>query len=75
MSNYLTENLRTVALVGHSASGKTSLVEAMLVRTGASLKPAPSNAAIPYATTTRRKKRSVTRFVWPGRTSTPLCPT
>ena len=34
MSNYLTENLRTVALVGHSASGKTSLVEAMLVRTG-----------------------------------------
>lgn len=35
MSNYLTENLRTVALVGHSASGKTSLVEAMLVRTGA----------------------------------------
>ena len=39
MSNYLTENLRTVALVGHSASGKTSLVEAMLVRTGALAEP------------------------------------
>lgn len=35
MSNYSTENLRTVALVGHGASGKTSLIEAMLMRSGA----------------------------------------
>ena len=35
MSNYPTENLRTVALVGHGASGKTSLIEAMLMRSGA----------------------------------------
>ena len=34
MSNYLTENLRTVALVGHGSCGKTSLIEAMLYRTG-----------------------------------------
>ena len=34
MSNYLTENLRTVALVGHGSCGKTSLSEAMLYRTG-----------------------------------------
>ena len=39
MSNYLTENLRTVALVGHGASGKTSLIEAMLMRTGALAEP------------------------------------
>lgn len=35
MSNYPTENLRTVAIVGHGASGKTSLIEAMLMRSGA----------------------------------------
>ena len=39
MSNYLTENLRTVALVGHGASGKTSLIEAMLTRAGAIAEP------------------------------------
>ena len=35
MSNYPTENLRTVALVGHGGCGKTSLIEAMLMRSGA----------------------------------------
>ena len=34
MSNYSTENLRTLALVGHGSCGKTSLIEAMLYRTG-----------------------------------------
>lgn len=34
MSNYQTENLRTLALVGHGSCGKTSLIEAMLYRTG-----------------------------------------
>ena len=34
MRNYETENLRTVALVGHGSCGKTSLIEAMLYRTG-----------------------------------------
>ncbi len=34
MSNYQTENLRTVALVGHGSCGKTSLIEAMLFRSG-----------------------------------------
>ena len=35
MSRYSTENLRTIAFVGHGAVGKTSLIEAMLVRTKA----------------------------------------
>lgn len=39
MSNFPTENLRTIALVGHGASGKTSLIEAMLARTGAIAEP------------------------------------
>src|SRR5512139_1144054 len=35
MANYATENIRTVALVGHGVSGKTTLAEALLVRAGA----------------------------------------
>ena len=34
MSQYPVENLRTVALVGHGASGKTTLAEALLYRNG-----------------------------------------
>ncbi len=34
MSHYTTEQLRTVALVGHGAAGKTTLAEALLARTG-----------------------------------------
>ncbi len=35
MTQYTMENLRTVALVGHGASGKTTLAEALLARSGA----------------------------------------
>jgi elongation factor G len=35
MSNYSTENIRTVALVGHGATGKTTLAEALLTKAGA----------------------------------------
>ncbi len=35
MSKYTTESLRSVALVGHGAAGKTSLAEALLYATGA----------------------------------------
>ncbi|GAB4195081.1 MAG: elongation factor G [Wenzhouxiangellaceae bacterium] len=34
MAKYQTEDLRTLALAGHSGSGKTSLLEALLVRSG-----------------------------------------
>ena len=32
---YTTENIRTVALLGHGSAGKTTLAEALLVATGA----------------------------------------
>ncbi|MGQ3684139.1 MAG: elongation factor G [Candidatus Loosdrechtia sp.] len=35
MISYETENIRTIALLGHGASGKTSLAEAMLFTSGA----------------------------------------
>src|SRR5262250_3401529 len=35
MPQYTTENIRTVALVGDGASGKTTLAEALLVKAGA----------------------------------------
>ena len=35
MAPYTTEQLRTVALVGHGAVGKTTLAEALLSRCGA----------------------------------------
>ena len=34
MSQYPVENLRTVALVGHGSTGKTTLMEALLYRNG-----------------------------------------
>ena len=34
MSKYTTEALRSIALVGHGAAGKTSLAEALLLATG-----------------------------------------
>ncbi|MCC7327753.1 MAG: elongation factor G [Burkholderiales bacterium] len=35
MANYATEHIRTLALVGHGASGKTTLAEALLHKAGA----------------------------------------
>ena len=39
MPKYSTESIRTVALVGHTGSGKTTLAEALLAKAGAIASP------------------------------------
>ncbi len=45
LSNTDTQSIRTLALVGQTASGKTSLAEALLHRSGAIGAPGSLNAA------------------------------
>ena len=53
--------IRTLALVGAAAAGKTCLAEALLQRAGAIAAPGRSNAAPPSATTTRWSAACSTR--------------
>ena len=47
MANYATESIRTVALVGHGAAGKTTLAEALLLKAGA----IPASGSVERGTT------------------------
>ena len=55
MKTYEGANIRNVAVVGHSHSGKTSLVSAMLFTAGATQRLAGWTKATPSPTTTKRK--------------------
>ena len=62
MAQYVTENIRTVALVGHGAAGKTTLAEALLAREpGDYREPAASSGARRSATSIRSKNPGSTR--------------
>ena len=47
MPQFATKDIRTLALVGHGAAGKTTLAEALLPRPARSRQPAASSAARP----------------------------
>ncbi len=46
MKPYSAENIRNIALAGHSGSGKTALSEALLLKSGASQRIEPSSATL-----------------------------
>ena len=46
MKQYSAENIRNIALAGHSGSGKTALSEALLLKSGASQRIEPSSATL-----------------------------
>ena len=61
MAKYTTENIHTVALVGHGGAGKTTLTEALLAKTGVIGSPgsahpeiAPSASRFPSAACSHR---------------------
>ena len=60
MPNFNTEAIRTVALVGHGASGKTTLAEALLQTAGTIHAAGASSAATPSATSIRWKSSTCT---------------
>ena len=60
MSKYTTEALRSVALVGHGAAGKTSLAEALLFATNAIAARAALKKATLWAIPMPRKRKPAT---------------
>jgi len=50
MAQFATENIRTLALVGHGASGKTTLAEALLLKSGSVQVAGPNGATTPTFT-------------------------
>ncbi len=68
MKEYGTENIRNVALVGHSGSGKTSMAEAFLFNTGVVNrlgKVEESNTVSDFEDEERRRKISISTSIIP----------
>jgi elongation factor G len=62
MGQTTTSMLRTVALVGHGAAGKTTLAESLLAAAGEiSSRGSRRERATPFAISTRRRRNSATR--------------
>jgi translation elongation factor EF-G len=65
MPSYKTEAIRTIALVGQTTAGKTSLTEALLFKAGVIGAPGSQNAGRRCATSTRAKESTSTRSIPP----------
>ena len=57
MANYATGSIRTIALVGHGASGKTTLAEALLVQGRRASRSAEASSAARRSATSTRWRR------------------
>lgn len=74
MTPYETKDIRTIVLLGHGASGKTSLVESMLFRAGATTRPGSvdqGTSVADYDPDAREKRHSIDSSIlhcpWKGR--------
>ncbi len=70
MANYATGNIRTVALVGQGGAGKTTLAEALLLKSGMIKEAGASSAARRSPTSIRSKSPGSIRCARRSCTST-----
>jgi hypothetical protein len=72
MAEYRTEDLRTVALVGHGAAGKTTLAEQLLVKSGMIGAPGAVERGTTVSDYDAQEKGALHSLRWSTHRATPI---